>query len=116
LPKLPSFSPKLTGKSNSKKEETSPNKNQPAVDNLILVLQTHQAHKMQVKDTEMKSRLSSGPTREQIALATDASRVLNSENESGGHRHRSSEDELFGGEHSALLDLLRQDERLSGLL
>ena len=73
---------------------------------------------MQVKDTEMKSRLSSGPTHEQIALATDASRVLNSENESGlQHRHRgSSDDDLFGGEHSALLDLLRQDERLSGLL
>lgn len=64
----------------------------------------------------MKSRLSSGPSHEQIALATDATRVLNSENESVGHRHRSSDDDLFGGEHSALLDLLRQDERLSGLL
>ena len=55
----------------------------------------------------MKSRLSSGPSHEQIALATDATRVLNSENESVGHRHRSSDDDLFGGEHSALLDLLR---------
>lgn len=68
-------------------------------------------HKFQVNDAELKhsgSRLSA----EQIAWATDASKVLR--NDSDNNRSLRN---AFGGleHHSALLDLLRQDERLSGL-
>ena len=63
---------------------------------------------MQLRDIELKSHTSSGPTPEQIATATDASRVLSSESDSG-RRGRHFDSDIFGGgsEHSALLDLLR---------
>ena len=72
LPKLPGFgsSPKPGAKG---KTQASPPKR---VDNLIRVLETHQSHKFQMKDSELKATSISGPSPEQIAMVTDASRVL----------------------------------------
>ena len=66
-----------------------------------------------MNDTELKTG-SVGPTPEQIAVATNASRVLRQESDTGRRRSGEPDSELFG-EHSAILDLLRQDERLSSL-
>ena len=77
------------------------------------MLETHEAHRFQAKDTELKKG-GSGPTPEQIAAATNASRVLRY-SEGGRRRHTDLHSEAFGGEHSAILELLRHDERLSSL-
>ena len=65
-----------------------------------------------MKDIELKIG-SVGPTPEQIAVATNASRVLRQESDANSRRN-DPDAELFG-EHSAILELLRQDERLSSL-
>ena len=58
---------------------------------------------------------SGGPSAEQIAAATGATRIMRQNSDSGRRAH-DLESELFGGgEHSALLELLRSDERLSSL-
>ena len=55
----------------------------------------------------MKASSCSGPSREQIADMTGASQVLRG-NEDGRQRGR-LDDDMLGGENSALFDLLRQD-------
>ena len=61
----------------------------------------------------MELKGTDGPTAEHIAWATDASRVLQNDAEERRGRRRGGSHEL--GEHSALLDLLRGDERLASL-
>ena len=68
-----------------------------------------------MKDTTLKQTKDT-PTPEQIAQATDASRVLRHEHDSGRRRRNRLEDHFGGSEHSAFIDLLRQDERLTNLL
>ena len=74
-------------------------------------------HKFQARDNELKATSSSGPTREQIATVTGASDVLRGNDDDGRSRGRMDDDVFgLGGEGSALLELLRQDQRLSGLI
>ena len=68
-------------------------------------------HRFQMNDTELKNGKS--PSAEQIAWATDAKRIL--DNDSDNARSDRGLGDLGLGEHSALLELLRQDERLSSL-
>jgi len=100
LPKLPSLRSSPKPNANSKKGESP---RQP-VDNLVRVMETHQVHRYQVKDTELKNAV--GPTPEHIAVSTDAPSVLHDDGDLGRLRHR-FDDDMFGGEHSAILDLLR---------
>ena len=110
IPKLPSFSPSLKSKK-SKNDSPAP------VDNLVRVIESHQVHKFQARDNELKATSSSGPTREQIATVTGASDVLRGNDDDGRSRGRMDDDVFgLGGEGSALLELLRQDQRLSGLI
>ena len=69
-----------------------------------------------MKDKDMKMASSGGPTAEQIAASTGASRVMREDGDSSHGRGHGLDSDLFGGgEHSALLELLRSDERLSSL-